>query len=54
MIDSFSLALTHGLLLLVAWRLLSRPDLDEDPAPGSEPPAPKSRRWTFGKGGADA
>ena len=27
MIDSFSLALTHGLLLLVAWRLLSRPDL---------------------------
>jgi hypothetical protein len=54
MIDSFSLALTHGLLLLVAWRLLSRPDLDEDPAPGAEPAVPKSRKWTFGKGGADA
>jgi hypothetical protein len=54
MIDSFSLALTHGLLLLVAWRLLARPDLDEDPAPGAEPDIPKSGRWTFGKGGADA
>ena len=28
MIDNFSLALTHGLLLLVAWRLLFRADLD--------------------------
>jgi hypothetical protein len=54
MIDSFSLALTHGLLLLVAWRLLSRPDLDEDPAPGAEPPPPKSRGWTSGTGSADA
>ncbi len=54
MIDSFSLALTHGLMLLVAWRLLSRPDLDEDPEPEAEPPAPKSRRWTLGKGRADA
>lgn len=54
MIDNFSLALTHGLLMLVAWRLLSRTDLDEDPAPGTQPPAPPSRRWTFGKGAADA
>ncbi|HYG49022.1 MAG TPA: hypothetical protein VD846_13915 [Allosphingosinicella sp.] len=54
MIDGFSLALTHGLLLLVAWRLLSRPDLDEDPAPGEAPAAPKRRGWTFGKGGTDA
>ena len=54
MIDNFSLALTHGLLLLVAWRLLARTALDEDPAPGAEPAAPKSRRWTFGKGGGDA
>ena len=53
MIDSFSLALTHGLLLLVAWRLLSRPDLDEDPAPGAQPAAPKSR-WSLRKGGSDA
>lgn len=54
MIDSFSLALTHGLLLLVAWRLLWRSDLDEDPAPGAEPAVPKRRSWTFGKGGSDA
>jgi hypothetical protein len=54
MIDNFSLALTHGLLLLVAWRLLARTDLDEDPVPGSQPPAPKSRRWTLGRGKADA
>ena len=54
MIDNFSLALTHGLLLLVAWRLLSRSDLDEDAAPGTEPAAPKSRRWTLGRGQTDA
>lgn len=35
MIDLFSLALTHGLLLLAAWRLATRPGLDRDP----EPPA---------------
>lgn len=28
MIDSFSLALTHALLLLAAWRLLRRADID--------------------------
>ena len=54
MIDNFSLALNHGLLLLVAWRLLSRTDIDEDPVPGTDPAAPKSRRWTFGKGRGDA
>ena len=54
MIDNFSLALTHGLLLLVAWRLLSRADLDEDPAPGTEPAAARSRRWSLGKGRPDA
>lgn len=31
MIDLFSLALTHGLLLLMALRLLKRDDLDRDP-----------------------
>ena len=36
MIDNFALALTHGLLLLAAWRLLSRPDLDDDSAPAPE------------------
>ena len=54
MIDNFALALSHGLLLLVAWRLLSRPDLDEDLPPGTGPAVPKSRRWTFGKGSGDA
>lgn len=54
MIDNFSLALTHGLLLLVAWRLLSRTDLDDDPAPGTEPATLKSRRWSLGKGRSDA
>jgi hypothetical protein len=54
MIDNFSLVLTHGLLLLVAWRLLSRSDLEEDPAPGTEPAVPKSRRWALGKGRPDA
>jgi hypothetical protein len=54
MIDNFALALSHGLLLLVAWRLLSRPDLDDDVQAGTDPTAPKSRRWIFGKGAADA
>ena len=36
MIDNFALALTHGLLLLAAWRLLSRPDLDDDSAPAAK------------------
>ena len=36
MIDNFALALTHGLLLLAAWRLLARPDLDDDGLPPPE------------------
>ena len=50
MIDNFALALSHGLMLLAAWRLISRPDLDDDAAdlqasgkswrrPGSRPSA---------------
>ena len=30
MIDNLSLAVSHGLMLLAAWRLLRRPDLDTD------------------------
>ena len=30
MIDTFSLALSHALLLIAAWRLVARPDLDSD------------------------
>ena len=44
MIDSFALALTHGLMLLAAWRLLSRPDLDDDEAP--PPSGPARNRWS--------
>lgn len=41
MIDYFALALTHGLLLLGAWRMLQRADLDrEEPGdPAMAPPA---------------
>ncbi|HEX8263263.1 MAG TPA: hypothetical protein VF547_10365 [Allosphingosinicella sp.] len=47
MIDNFSLALTHVLLLIVAWRILMRPDLDDDSAPAAPAPPP-------GKGAGDA
>lgn len=30
MIDNFALAISHGLMLLAAWRLLRRVDLDQD------------------------
>ncbi len=42
MIDNFSLALTHGLLILAAWRLLSRSDLDRDGESGAKK---GFRRW---------
>ncbi|WP_275401790.1 hypothetical protein [Sphingomonas flavalba] len=42
MIDNFALALTHALLLLAAWRLAGRADLDRDAPPparrGGRPP----------------
>ncbi|HEX8388393.1 MAG TPA: hypothetical protein VF636_05195 [Sphingomonas sp.] len=38
MIDNFALGLTHGLMLLAAWRLMTRPDLDRE---GEERP----NRW---------
>lgn len=38
MIDLFSLALTHGLLVLMALRLLKRGDLDRDPPTESDQP----------------
>lgn len=39
MVDYFSIALTHGLLALVAWRLLLRGDLDREPPPEAGPDA---------------
>jgi len=38
MIDLFSLAVSHGLMLLAAWRLLARDDLDREAA---DPAGPK-------------
>ena len=40
-IDYFAIALTHGLMALAVWRLLARPDLDDDSLSGEETPAPK-------------
>jgi hypothetical protein len=37
MIDFFAIGLTHALMLLVALRLLTRADLDRDPAPDEAP-----------------
>mgnify|MGYP006286189957 CR=1 FL=1 len=37
MIDDFAVGLTHLLLLIAAWRLLSRPDLDNETAAPSRP-----------------
>jgi hypothetical protein len=48
MIDNFALALSHGLMLLAAWRLMFRPDLDDDSVP---PPVPGAEhRPGFGSG----
>ena len=47
MIDKFALLVTHGLMLLAAWRLLSRPDLDDDLADSAPKPRnldPKAER----------
>jgi len=40
MIDNLSLALTHGLMLIAAWRLIARADLDREPPADPAPPAP--------------
>ena len=37
MIDNFALAVSHGLMLLAAWRLLSRRDLDDENAKPKQP-----------------
>jgi hypothetical protein len=42
MIDNFALALSHGLLLLAAWRLIWRKDLDVE-----APPKPAARPQGF-------
>ena len=48
MIDNFSLAVTHGLMLLAAFLLLRRPDLDRE-GPAEEP---RPRKRSRGRGDA--
>ena len=50
MIDNLGLALSHGLIILAAWRLLWRPDLNDDSAspPAADEAAPKL--WRGRKG----
>lgn len=43
MIDNFALAVSHGLMLLAAWYLLRRPDLDKEPGPRDPAPEPGDR-----------
>ncbi|HZF43083.1 MAG TPA: hypothetical protein VEZ48_06710 [Sphingomonadaceae bacterium] len=54
MIDNLALGLTHGLLILAAWRLLTRPDLDD--AAASPPPVREERKpgWPVAEGSRDA
>nr|WP_086492612.1 hypothetical protein [Novosphingobium panipatense] len=50
MVDILALALSHGLLALAAWRLLFRPDLDEEVA--REAPRADTPRQALGRKGA--
>jgi len=45
MIDNLSLAISHGLMLLAAFLLLRRPDLDDESGPHNEAPEGKPSRW---------
>jgi hypothetical protein len=45
MIDNFSLAVSHGLMLIAAWRLIFRRDLDTE-----APPKPDAEATGFRKG----
>ncbi len=44
MIDNFALGLGHGLMLLAAWRLLRRPDLDRESHPRDKAPVKPSAK----------
>jgi hypothetical protein len=43
-IDNLVLGLTHGLLLLTAWRLINLPELDDERAPTPDAGG-KKPRW---------
>ncbi len=44
MIDNFALAISHGLMMLAAWLLLRRDDLDREPGPRDAIEQKKGRR----------
>jgi hypothetical protein len=44
LIDVFTLALTHGLIVLALWRLLFRPELDDEGAPARPKPWRKAEK----------
>jgi hypothetical protein len=45
MIDNFALGISHGLMLLAAFLLLRRADLDHEPGPQDQASTAKRRRW---------
>ena len=49
MIDNFAVLVSHGLMLLAAWRLLSRPDLNDAAAAAPVPAAAPAKRRPFRK-----
>jgi hypothetical protein len=49
LIDYFAIALTHGLLALAAWRLLSRDDLDN----GAQGVTKRPKPWLKGRSAAE-
>jgi hypothetical protein len=49
MIDNFALALSHGLMFLAAWRLLTRRDLDDDSVSPPDPGAKRDRGFRKAK-----
>jgi hypothetical protein len=43
MIDNFAIALTHGLMLFIAWKMLSSPRVDDETVQIDD--APNKSRW---------
>ncbi len=54
MIDLFTLALTHGLILLALLRLMVRPELDDEGARSSVKPWRKDAHDGTGEAAGDA
>ena len=52
LIDYFSIALTHGLILVAAWRLLFRSELDDEHAAQAKPDRPWLKNPEEGAGDA--